>query len=263
MINRVSWVFCFCLFLTPSVQATETLIIAGAGPSTKVVDFFFQNFAKQPAAQNYSFVVPEKSIKQAGGVRHSFKNLFGRTGRPLNEEEIGYGRKEIFLGMMPISIVTGHGVNIPRLSLHQLEGIFRKRITNWKKVGGPDAEITTVGREPTEALFSELKRYYTFFRNVEFDIVLNKDQEVVEFLNLPAGWHAIAFGAATNLSPFHEIQVAEELNVGVRVGLVYDKKNDNHPLVLAVKDYAQSDEWKSIVKNCGAFPVGFLTSHDV
>jgi len=139
--------------------------------------------------------------------------------------------------------------------MHQLEAIFQKRITNWKILGGPDVEITTVGREPTEALFSELKRYYTFFRNFEFDVVLNKDHEVVEFLNLPAGWHAISFGASPNLSALNEIVIAEELNVGVRVGLVYDKKNDNHPLVLAVKDYAQSDEWKSLVKKCGAYPV--------
>ena len=255
MINRVAWLLSFCLFFSSLGYAKETLIIAGAGPSTKVVTLFFHNFAKQPSAQKYEFVVPQESVKQAGGIKHSFKNLFGRTGRPLNAAELNYGRKEIFLAMMPISIATGHGVNISQLSMRQLEDIFQKRTTNWKAVGGPDAKITTVGREPTEAIFAELKRFYTFFRNVEFDVVLNKDPDVVDFLQLPVGWFAISFGASANLTPLNEIMIEEELNTGVRVGLVYDEKNETHPLVLAVKEYAQSDEWKALVTASGAHTV--------
>jgi len=255
MIKRVFWIFSFCVLLSSAGYAKETLLIAGAGPSTKVVTLFFENFAKQPSAQNYDFVVPQESIKHAGGIKHTFKNLFGRTGRPLNVAELNYKRKEIFLATMPISIVTGHGVNISKMSMRQLQEVFQGQITNWKKLGGPDEEITTVGREQTEALFTELKRYYTFFRKPEFDLILNKDNEVYEFLNSPDGSFAISFGAKANLSDLNLITVEEELNVGVRVGLVYDKNNEEHPLVLAVKEYAQSDEWKTIVKTTGAYPV--------
>jgi len=255
MINRIFLVFSFCIFLSSAGHARETLIIAGAGPSTNIVTLFFQNFAKQPSAQNYDFVVPQESIKQAGGVRHSFSNLFGRTGRPLNLAELNYNRKEIFLATMPISIATGHGVHISKMSMRQLQEVFQGHITNWKTFGGTDEEIITVGREPTEALFTELKRYYTFFRKPEFDLILNKDNEVYEFLKSPAGAFAISFGAKVNLSSLNLITIEEELNAGVRLGLVYDKKNEEHPLVLAVKEYAQSDEWKKIVKTSGAYPV--------
>lgn len=236
-------------------QAKETLVIAGAGPSTKVVELFFRNFAKQPIAQDYEFVVPAESIKHAGGIKHSFKNLFGRTGRPLNAAEHGYNRKEIFLAMMPISFATGKEVKVSTVSMRELEMIFRKEITNWNKVGGPDAEILTVGRETSEALFAELKRYYTFFKQARFDEVLNKDDEVMDFLESPQGWYAISFGAESNLRHLNEIRVQEELHTGVRLGLVYDAKNEDLPLVKAVREYAQSDEWRNLVKTAGAYPV--------
>ncbi len=255
MIKKLLALSCFLLLLTSQGYAKERLFIAGAGPSTKVVTLFFQNFAKHPAAQNYEFIVPSESVKHAGGIKHSFKNLFGRTGRPLNEAEKNYKRQEIFLAMMPIAFATGSEVKVRQISMRDLEMVFQKRITNWKKLGGPDAEIVTVGREPTEALFTELKRYYTFFRRSEFDVIMNKDHEVVEFLESPQGRSAISFGAKSNLSHLNEIHITEELNTGVRLGLVYDRKNEEHPLVQAVKDYAQSDEWKELVRSAGAYPV--------
>jgi len=255
MVKKLFALSCFLLFLTSPGYAKERLIIAGAGPSTKIVTLFFQNFAKQPVAQNYEFIVPSESAKHAGGIKHSFKNLFGRTGRPLNETERTYNRGEIFLAMMPISFATGREVKISEISMRDLERIFQKRITNWKKLGGPDAEIVTVGREPTEALFTELKRYYTFFNRSEFDVIMNKDHEVVEFVESPQGWYAISFGAKSNFTHLNEIHITEELNTGVRLGLVYDQKNEGHPLVQAVKDYAKSDEWKELVRSAGAYPV--------
>lgn len=243
------------LLITVVSHAEETLVIAGAGPSTNVVDLFFQNFSGRPEAKGYKFVVPPESIKHAGGIKHSFKALFGRTGRPLNAVELGYKRKEIFLAMMPISFATGRDVKLPIISIRDLERVFRKEITNWKILGGPDAEIVTVGRESTEALFSELKRYYTFFRRVDFDKVFDKDHDVVEFLESPQGRYAISFGAKANLGSLNEVLVKEELKTGVRLGLVYDEKNENHPLVVAVKNYAQSDEWRAILKPSGAYPL--------
>lgn len=255
MISRTLCFLSLFLLCSSAGYAKETLVIAGAGPSTKVVSLFFHNFSKQPAAQNYEFVVPPESAKHAGGIKHSFRNLFGRTGRPLNDAELNYKRQEIFLAMMPISIAAGKEVDVSLISMRELEMIFQKKITNWKMVGGPDAEIVTVGREPTEALFTELKRYYTFFKKAKFDIVLNKDHEVVKLLESPQGWYAISFGAKANLSHLNEIHIKEDLNTGVRLGLVYDRKHEQHPLVLAVKEYAQSDEWKEIVKASGAYPV--------
>lgn len=255
MVVRLILVSFLSFFLLSPCYAKETVVIAGAGPSTAIVSLFFKHFAEQPAAKDYKFIVPHESVKHAGGIKHSFKNIFGRTGRPLNDKEKSFQREEIFLGKMPISFASGSEVTVSQISMRELERIFRKEITNWETIGGPDKEIVTVGREPTEALFSELKQYYTFFRKIKFDKVFHKDHEVVDFLKSPQGLYAISFGAKGNLKSLNEIHIIEELNTGVRLGLVYDKKHNQHPLVLAVKKYVKSDEWKSLVRLSGAYPI--------
>ena len=228
--------------------AQERQVIAGAGPSTRVVELFFNKFADQPIASDYQFSVPLKSTKHRGGIDNSDTYLFGRTGRPLNAQERGLGKDEIFLAMVPIVFVAGHGVRIQSLSMRELELIYRHKIDNWKRVGGNDAEIITVGREPTEALFSELKNYYYFFHQAEFDRIFYRDHEVVDFLRSPEGRYAIAFGAKANFYGMNLIYIKEDLQAGVRVGLVYDLENRDHPLVQAVREYAASEEWRETLR---------------
>lgn len=239
--------FLLLVLAGPSL-AQERQVIAGAGPSTRVVELFFNSFAEQPIAADYQFSIPLKSTKHRGGIDNSDTYLFGRTGRPLNEGERARGKDEIFLAMVPIVFVAGDGVRIHSLSMRELELIYRHKIDNWKRVGGVDAEIITVGREPTEALFTELKNYYFFFHQAEFDRIFYRDHEVVDFLRSAEGRYAIAFGAKANFYGMNLIYIKEDLQAGVRVGLVYDLKNRDHPLVQAVREYAHSDEWRQVLR---------------
>jgi phosphate transport system substrate-binding protein len=58
-----------------------------------------------------------------------------------------------------IAIVTNPDLELPTLSIEQVQGIFSGEITNYADVGGPDAEIVVVSREEgsgTRAAFEEL-----------------------------------------------------------------------------------------------------------
>ena len=143
------------LFLCMSLinaQAAVKETVAGAGPSTKIVQAFMIELAKKPACEGISFEVPPKSAKHAGGIKCSNYNLFGRTGRPLNAKEKALNKGGIFLAKVPIAFVTGPATGISQLTLEQLEKIYTRKITNWKDVGGNDAPIFLAGREQTEAL---------------------------------------------------------------------------------------------------------------
>ena len=254
MSTRYCLIILFCL-LSTFISTTNSMaredanqIVAGAGPSTRVVELFFQEVSKQPFAKDYSFTVPRKSSKHKGGIDNSDNHLFGRTGRPLTPSELALNKGEIYLAMVPTVIVGGAGVTVPSLSMSELERIYRKQITNWKAVGGPDAPITTVGREASEAIFSEIKKYYFFFRQATFDETFIHDHDVISFLRTPSGRYAIAFGAAPNFWGMNIISIKERLQAGVRVGLVYDLKNSDHPLLRAIQEYAASDEWRNTVE---------------
>lgn len=246
-------VLLFTVLVNPAL-AIDKQIVAGAGPSTKIVDLFFEDFSKQPACANYNFTIMERSVKHKGGIQNSDAYLFGRTGRPLNAKEMALGKDDIFLAKVPIAFSKGLEVKTSPLTMVQIEQIFSREIVNWAKVGGPDAKIVLVGREPTEALFLALKEEYPAFNKVKFDKIFKKDHEVVKFLTSPQGRYAIAFGAEPNFKKFNLLEV-NDFTSGVKLGLVVDNKNHQHPVVMAAQKYAQSPEWKNQVKKANMLPV--------
>lgn len=231
-------------------NAAEVQVIAGAGPSTKVVQLFVEHFSKQPVTSGYEFQVPPRSAKHAGGIKNSDSFVFGRTGRPLNAKEIAMNKAEIFLARVPIAFAVGPNAGVSTLTLDQLQQVFTKQVSNWSQVGGADAPILLVGREPTEALYSVLKEDYAFFKDLAFDQIFKKDHQVVNFLKSPDGVNAIAFGAKPNFDEVATVDVAG-FSSGVGLGLVYDKKNATHPLVQAAAVYAMSPEWGNQVQQFG------------
>ena len=233
--------------------ASETIIIAGAGPSTKVVEKFCNELSSQPGAEGYTFQVPPKSVKHAGGIRASDVNIFGRTGRPLNEKEKALNKDEIFLARIPIAFVAGSDIGVTKLTIGQLEDIYSKKITNWKQLGGIDKQIFLIGREPTEALYSVLKVDYPIFAGIEFDKVATKDHLMVAFLNTSTGKGALGFGAKPNLEGLHIITV-DEFESGVSLGLVYDLNNKDDQLVEAAKEFTKSETWVMSLKQEGFLP---------
>ncbi len=230
--------------------ASEKILIVGAGPSTKIVQLFFQEFAQSPAGQGYEFLIPGHSAKHAGGIKSSDTNLFGRTGRPLNQQERALNKDDIFLARIPIAFAVGSEVGLTRISLNELRDIYTRKITNWKQLGGQDAEILLVGREATEALFTTLKKCYPFFNDVSFERTFKKDHQVVNFLGSPEGKHAIGFGAISNFESLKTLEI-EGFEAGVNLGLVYDLKFQSHPLVIAVKEFARKEEWTRFVTQAG------------
>ena len=238
-----------------SAEVDSKQFVHGAGPSTRLVQLFFTEFAKLPAAQGYSFEIPPKSVKHAGGIKSSAKYLFGRTGRPLNEEERKMNKGEIILGQVPVAFVVGAETGVTSLGLGQLEKIMSGGSTNWKEVGGVDAPITTVGREEGEAVFMALKEKYPFFRSAQFSQTFAKDDDVVAFVQNVHGKHALAFGAVSNFEGKEGIVVLTipGFALGLKLGLVYDLANQDKPLVKAVAEYAGSPEWSAIAVANGFF----------
>jgi hypothetical protein len=235
-------------------NGAELQFVMGAGPSTKVVTLFFKHFSEQDAASSYDFVVVPRSIKHAGGIRAAEKYLFGRTGRPLSNAEKHNNKEDIFLASNPLAIVVGRAVGVKQLSVEQLEEIFARRITNWRQLGGEDKAIVLVGREATEASLGILVRDYPSFSTVKFDRVFSRDHQVVNFIHSPEGGDAISFGAKANFEP-EDILEIEGFQSQVNLGLVYDKANETHAVISAVKEYAASQEWRTILTRTGFFPV--------
>lgn len=229
-------------------------VVYGAGPSTKLVQLFFEHFSKQPDASDYSFTVPSRSTKHIGGIRSSTAFLFGRTGRPLSPSEKRLNKGEIFLGQVKVGYATGAGVSIPTISTQQLEKVLRGEIGNWSELGGPNKPIDVVGREKSEAVLTAVSKVLPFHNGIEYRKIFKRDHTLVNFLKSPAGRYAIGLGALANFSELHSVQLTD-VELGVPLGLVYDRDNESHPIITAVKSYVMTPEWKRIVADHGFIPI--------
>ena len=71
----------------------------------------------------------------------------GLASRALKAEEKAAGLKETVLALDGIAIIVNPENKVSDLSLEQIAKIYTGEITNWKDVGGDDAEIVLIGRE--------------------------------------------------------------------------------------------------------------------
>ena len=237
-------------FTTFSVHAVDKQVIAGAGPSTEIAREFAKELEAALPKGQVEFIVPEISTKHAGGIKNSDTFIFGRTGRPLKDEEKAMNKVEIPLGALKATFAVGAKAGVASLSLQQVQDIYYKKIKIWKEVGGADAPIQTLGREPEEAIFSLIKQKYPFMSTATFDLVLTTDDQVQNALNNKFGEYGIGFGAASTLKNRQRIGVSG-FSASVVVGLVYDKKNQDHAYVKAAQKIAASPQWKKKITELG------------
>ena len=71
----------------------------------------------------------------------------GLSSRSLTDEEKASGLKETVLAIDGIAVVVNPDNPVTDLSTDDIAGIYTGEITNWKEVGGNDAEIVLIGRE--------------------------------------------------------------------------------------------------------------------
>ncbi len=245
-------VYFFCVYLivnTTSAEENTKQIIAGAGPSTNIVQHFAKQLANTETGKHYDFVVPKMSAKHKGGINSVLKtrNIFGRTGRPLSDEEKSLGVSEIIIGQVKIAFVAGPEINPKPITKTQICDIFQGKLTSWASISGNNDSINVFTREPTEALLLTLKSELPCMTTIRPDArVFKKDhQQWIAMMKTKHGRQAIGFGAK-NYYPKDRIIPISDFEAGVPLGLVYKSANAKHPLVLTAKKLAESNDWKKI-----------------
>ena len=71
----------------------------------------------------------------------------GLSSRALKEEEKADGLQETILALDGIAVIVHPQNPVSDLTVEQIAKIYTGEITNWKEVGGDEAEIVLIGRE--------------------------------------------------------------------------------------------------------------------
>lgn len=82
---------------------------------------------------------------------------FAQSSRPLTNEEQAVAKERGFtleqrqVGRDGIAVVVNPSLNVPGLTIDQLQQIYLGKITNWNQVGGPNLPITPLSQRPEDA----------------------------------------------------------------------------------------------------------------
>lgn len=220
-----------------------------------------------PVAQGIADVFKEKqpdiSVEVQGtGSSVGIKAVYdgsadiGTASRELKDDEKAWGLTEHIIAYDGIAIVVHPNNPIEGLTQEQIKKIFTGEITNWKDVGGNDAEINVISREDgsgTRDAFKEILGFEDFIENA---VIANSNGAVKTTLaSKENGIAYISLGIVDDT-----VKAAKVDGVEPSVGTVKNKEYKiSRPLLMltndnvskeaqAFIDFVLSDEGQEIVK---------------
>jgi phosphate transport system substrate-binding protein len=162
-----------------------------------------------------------------------------------------------------LSIYLNPTNKVTDLTLQQLEGIFTCRLQNWKELGGNDAKIIPVIRNPNSGTYYFFKEHILGGRDYCDNVVVESTtKNVIEYIEEnenAIGYGGMGFRGDVNHSRINGIEPSEK-----------NAQNDTYPLTRylhfftsrapngPVKDFTDwvlSPEGQAIIKKSGYIPL--------
>ena len=124
---------------------TGTVSTDGSTSMEKVIGALSESFmaTNEGVTVNYN---PTGSGSGITAVQEGTCDI-GLSSRALKDEEKSAGLKETVLAYDGIAIIVHPDNPVSDLSVEQIVKLYTGEITNWKDVGGNDAEVVLIGRE--------------------------------------------------------------------------------------------------------------------
>ena len=124
---------------------TKTVSTDGSTSMEKVIGALGESFMKNNEGVNFTYN-PTGSGSGITAVSEGRCDI-GLSSRALKDEEKAGGLIETVLAYDGIAIIVNNDNPVTNISLEDLTKVYTGEITNWKDLGGNDAEIVLIGRE--------------------------------------------------------------------------------------------------------------------
>ena len=139
------------LFAGCSAKASEAaaedgnVSLDGSTSMEKVIGSLGESFINSNPGTSYTYN-PTGSGSGIKAVSEGTCDI-GLSSRNLKDDEKASGLTGTVLALDGIAVIVNPNNLVSDLSVEQIASIYKGEITNWKDVGGSDAEIVLIGRE--------------------------------------------------------------------------------------------------------------------
>ena len=128
-----------------STAVTGTVATDGSTSMEKVIGALSESFMANNADTTVTYN-PTGSGSGITAVQEGTCDI-GLSSRALKDEEKAAGLKETVLAYDGIAIIVHPDNPVSDLTIEQIAQLYTGEITNWKDVGGNDAQVVLIGRE--------------------------------------------------------------------------------------------------------------------
>ena len=249
---------------TAAPAATELSGKVTTGGSTsmeKVIGALQEAFMEQNGGVDVTYD-PTGSGAGITGAQEGSLDI-GLSSRALKDGETGVSATVIALD--GIGIIVNNANTVEDLTTDQIAAIATGEVTNWKEVGGPDAEIVMIGREAGSGTRDGFESILKVSDQCKYAQELTATGAVIAAVQ--ANENAIGYASLAALDDsvkalkVNGIACTEETvkdgSYTVQRPFVFVTKDGSEqtPAVKAFIDFATSADAASLISNAGAVPV--------
>ncbi len=246
-----------------NAEVTGTVSTDGSTSMEKVIMSLGESFQ----AENKGITVGYNPTGSGSGITAVSEGRcdIGLASRALKDDEKAAGLKETVLALDGIAIIVNPENKVSDLTVEQITKIYTGEITNWKDVGGDDAEIVLIGREAGSGTRDGFERITGTKDSCKYRQELTSTGDVITTV---AG-NPNAIGYASLASVKDTVKAISVNGVAPSEATVSDGSYEvQRPFVLVTKegvelskaaqlffDYATGKDAADIISAAGAVPV--------
>ncbi len=245
-------------------KLSGTVATDGSTSMEKVIGALGEAFTNDNAGTNFTYN-PTGSGSGITAVKEGRCDI-GLSSRALKDEEKSAGLKETTLALDGIAIIVNTANGVSDLTVEQIAKIYTGEITNWKDLGGNDAEIVLIGREAGSGTRDGFESITKTAEKCKYRQELTSTGDVIATVNGNKNAIGYASLAAVDESKVKALKVN---GVAPTEATVKDGSYKiQRPFVLVTKegtalsetaqaffDYVTSADAASIISKAGAVPV--------
>ena len=151
----------FCFAAAGPVQAKDTIVMDGSTTVGPIAKSFAAYFTKNTGVQ-----VTVSESGSGNGAKSLINGAcdIANMSRPMKAKEIdaakakGIDPVEHVAALDGLSIIVHPSNYVSALTIEQIRDIYTGKVTNWSKVGGPNAKIVVIQRESNSGTQDSFKK---------------------------------------------------------------------------------------------------------
>lgn len=123
-------------------QPDNTIKVGGSAETYELLELFIKAYQTESPDTQFEFFPPSQTSGGIQGVKSTILDIGGVSRIPAHDDEADDQVSYLRLAKAPLVIVVHDSVTgITNVTGDQIKAIYNGQITNWKDLGGPDADI--------------------------------------------------------------------------------------------------------------------------